>query len=1020
MQVLYVEDNVLDSDLVAREISRQPGQFALTTARTLQEARHILQKNRQFDLILVDLHLPDGNGLELLTEIRGAEMPTAVVILTSSGDEDSAVAALKAGANDYIIKRDNYISRLPEVLTNALARFHAEIDRKNRPLRVLYVEHNSADSQLAQIHLQRYAPHILLDVLPSAVAALQQLPLSALEPCPWDILLLDYRLPGLNALDVLKIIHDERFLDLPIILITGQGNEAVATQALRLGAVDYLVKQPGYLFQLPSALENAYHRARLIHEQDALRESEARFRRLAENAQDIIFRLIVKPTAQFDYVSPAAQAITGYSPKEFYADHDFMANRVHPEDRAGFSDLFTDPQAFQPIITMRWQHRDGHTVWIEVHQTPIYDDDHQLIMIEGVARDITNRVLANDKLKLQNATLNAVANAIVITDVNAVVEWINPAFSTLTGYSIEESVGKELGDLIGSNLNELTVVTDMWHTIREGKVWQGEVVNRRKDGSLYTEEQTITPLKDDQNNIIQFIAIKHDISARKQNEKDRLQLLAEVREQAERVRQIIDTVPEGVLLLDEFGRVILANPVGEKDLAILGGIQLGETLTHVGERPLAHFLTPPPRGQWHELTAGSRAFKLIARPIHHDLESSRWVLVINDITQERETQRYQQAQEQLATVGQLAAGIAHDFNNIMGVISLYAQILQEIPNLSAKHQRFLVTIYDQARQAADLISQILDFSRRSVMELTSLDLLPFIKENVKLLERMLPESIAIKLVFDQNRYQVNADPTRIQQVLMNLAINARDAMLTGGTLTFSLTSITVDLGQAPPLPDMGVGEWVSLAISDTGVGMSPQHLSHMFEPFFTTKSPGQGTGLGLAQVYGIVKQHGGSLTVRSKEGEGSTFTLYLPLLTSQESSGHSFTITQNTPSGSEVMLVVEENEAMRTRVHEALAGLGYEGITVNNGVEALAFLGQTDTAVHLILSDLVMPTMGGAELFHALAEQRHSAKILIMTGYPIATQENDLLRTEKIDWIQKPFDIASLAAKVRAVLDKPA
>lgn len=128
-----------------------------------------------------------------------------------------------------------------------------------------------------------------------------------------------------------------------------------------------------------------------------------------------------------------------------------------------------------------------------MHQTPIYDDDHQLIMIEGVARDITNRVLANDKLKLQNATLNAVANAIVITDVNAVVEWINPAFSTLTGYSIEESVGKELGDLIGSNLNELTVVTDMWHTIREGKVWQGEVVNRRKDGSLYTEEQTITP-----------------------------------------------------------------------------------------------------------------------------------------------------------------------------------------------------------------------------------------------------------------------------------------------------------------------------------------------------------------------------------------------------------------------------------------------------------------------------------------------------------------------------------------------
>lgn len=1020
MQVLYVEDNIIDSDLAAREISRQPGQFSLTTARTLQEARAILQKNRQFDLILVDLHLPDGNGLELLTEIRGANMPTAVVILTSSGDEDSAVAALKAGANDYIIKRDNYISRLPEVLTNALARFHAEIDRKNRPLRVLYVEHNSADSQLAQIHLQRYAPHILLDILPSAATALQRLPLSPLEPCPWDVLLLDYRLPGLNALDVLKIIHDERFLDLPIILITGQGNEAVATQALRLGAVDYLVKQPGYLFQLPSALENAYHRARLIHEQDALRESEARFRRLAENAQDIIFRLIVRPTTHFEYISPSALTITGYAPKEFYSDYDFIVSRIHPEDRAIYSNLFADHGAFQPNITMRWQHREDRTVWIEVHHTLIYDDFQQLVVIEGVARDITSRVLANEKLKLQNATLNAVANAIVITDVDAVIEWINPAFTTLAGYTPEEAIGKKLGNLIGSNLNDLAVVTDMWQTITEGNVWHGEIINRRKDGSLYTEEQTITPLKDDQNKIIQFIAVKHDISTRKENEKDRLQLLAEVREQAERVRQIIDAVPEGVLLLDEFGRVMLANPVGEKDLAILGGIQLGETLTHIGERPLAHFLTPPPRGQWHELTAGSRTFKLIARTIHRDLESSRWVLVINDITQEQETQRYQQAQEQLATVGQLAAGIAHDFNNIMGVISLYAQILQEIPNLSAKHQRFLVTIYDQARQAADLISQILDFSRRSVMELTSLDLLPFIKENVKLLERTLPESIAIKLLFDQNRYQVNADPTRVQQVLMNLAINARDAMPAGGTLTFSLSTISIDDGQVPPLPDMGVGDWVSLNVSDTGTGISPQHLPHMFEPFFTTKSPGKGTGLGLAQVYGIVKQHGGSLTVQSKEGEGSTFTIYLPLLSSPDSSGKSFTITQNTPIGAEVILLVEDNEAMRMTVHEALSGLGYQVINVNNGVEAIAYLAQTDTAVHLILSDLIMPTMGGAELFRALREQHHNAKILIMTGYPIATQENDLLRTKKVDWIQKPFDIASLAAKVRAVLDNQA
>lgn len=1013
MKILYVEDNLQDADLTQRELAKRAPHIWLDIVTTLGEARYRLSETVDFDLILLDLRLPDGSGLELLGEIGVRVLP--VVVLTGSGDEETAVAALKAGAYDYLVKQADYLERLPGLLETAVARYHDQAFRHSRLIRVLYVEHNSADIDLTRRYLTRHAPHIQLDVRYSIEEALQCLPTTAHDLLPFDILLLDYKLPGLNALEALKIIRTERHLDLPVVLITGQGNEEIATKALQLGASDYLVKHSRYLLELPVILENAYHRAQVTREQTALAESEARFRRLAENARDIIFRVRLEPQMQIEYVSNAVTAFTGYAPEEFYAAPEIAERIIFDEDVMNLASLVNNQTTSKLFVTIRLSHKDGRLVWVEINPVFVRDENGRIVAIEGIARDITAGKNAEDALRLQGAALEAAANSILITDVNGNIEWANQAALTLTGYDAHELIGQN-PRLIKSDMHDVSFYAEMWSTILAGEVWRGELINRHKDGSLYTEEMAITPLMDDKGHISHFIAIKQDISARKAVEADRARLLSQVKEQAQQVQQIIETVPEGVLLLDGNGRVILANPVAQKDLLFLAQPN-DDVLVTLGGHELAQLLMAPSEGIWHEIDYNGRIFEAIARPVgNHEETSDHWVMVINDVTKARIQSRYLQNQERLATVGQLAAGIAHDFNNVMAVITLYAQLLQKTADLSPKSQQHLALIDSQAQHAAKLIRQILDFSRRAQIELLPLDLRPLMKEMAKLLEHTLPENITISLDFQDNEYIVRADPTRLQQAMMNLVFNARDAMIDGGKLSFSLSCLTVNPETSPPLPDMKAGEWVQLEVADTGAGIGPEHFTHLFEPFFTTKEPGTGTGLGLAQVYGIVKQHGGSIDVKSNVGEGTAFTIYLPRLMSMPAESAFALADDTTLSGTEAVLLVEDNEAMRLSVADSLAELGYQVIAVGNGKEALAMLGK-GTAVSLLLTDYVMPEMGGRDLCRIVHKQYPHIKMLLMTGYPLG-EDNATLREDGItDWIKKPFLIEALARKIRKALN---
>jgi two-component system, cell cycle sensor histidine kinase and response regulator CckA len=398
-------------------------------------------------------------------------------------------------------------------------------------------------------------------------------------------------------------------------------------------------------------------------------------------------------------------------------------------------------------------------------------------------------------------------------------------------------------------------------------------------------------------------------------------------------------------------------------------------------------------------------------------------VIVRDITarkraeSERERLLAQiQQQDRLAAVGQLAAGIVHDFNNIMATITLYAQVAARAPETSARGRERMLIINQQAHHATNLIRQILDFSRKAEIELSPLDLLSFFERQVQLFKRTLPENINITLHNEPGGYGVNADPTSIQQMLMNLVVNARDAMPEGGELQVRLSHCCIPDGGAPPVPELPAGDWIQVDVIDTGSGMSEDVRVHLFEPFFTTKPLGKGTGLGLAQVHSIVKAHHGAITVISEPGRGTTFTFYLPALVAAVAESALTTEPSLVKGDGALILVVEDDASARGALVASLEFLGYRTLEAVNGEQALHILKQRGAEVALILSDIVMPSMGGMAMVEALRERQWTKPVLLVTGHPLRDALQDLQPLFPVDWISKPPTVDLLATKVARLL----
>jgi PAS domain S-box-containing protein len=390
---------------------------------------------------------------------------------------------------------------------------------------------------------------------------------------------------------------------------------------------------------------------------------------------------------------------------------------------------------------------------------------------------------------------------------------------------------------------------------------------------------------------------------------------------------------------------------------------------------------------------------------------------IMDITDRKRLEDELRQAQKMEAVGHLAGGVAHDFNNLLTVVFGFSEILLKRLAPGDPARELILQIRHAGKRAAALTEQLLAFSRRTVLEPKILDLKEAVRESEKMLRRLIGEDVQFNAVFDPGLKPVKADPGQLGQVIMNLAVNARDAMPTGGTLTIETRNIELDEASAAEIPDAKPGRYVLLAVSDTGTGMTPEVKARIFEPFFTTKAAGKGTGLGLPMVYGVVKQSGGCIAVESEPSRGTTFKIYFPIAEGPASAGNAPPKFNLGATGTETILLVEDEDAVRSVIFMALRQAGYTVLEASRGREAIRIAAEHREQIHLLITDVIMPEMGGRQLVEHLVATRPNLKVLYLSGHTDDAVVRHGVSEADVAFLQKPFTITALTSKVREVLN---
>jgi PAS domain S-box-containing protein len=574
----------------------------------------------------------------------------------------------------------------------------------------------------------------------------------------------------------------------------------------------------------------------------------------------------------------------------------------------------------------------------------------------------------------------------------------NAAFASLFGYAWDEMWQQSHDTIV--HPSDLHRVQEL-HTarIRGDKVperYDFQAV--RKDGSTFHAEVAATALKAD-GQTLGTCSYMWDVSERKI-------LAAELAESRTSFQAITKHNTEGILVIDSQGTVRFANPAAR---SLFGGREL------VGEA----FGVSQVRGSSTEIEViSSDGRHGIAEMRTTDTEwfgESATLVILRDVTAMREAEQQLREQQRLASVGQLAAGIAHDFNNLLQAITLQTELASRLVEEDSKVAGKLGSILSQAGRATTLIRQILDFARQSASQREPLLLNPLLKEIVKLLRRTIPESVAIELDLPDEDLWVTADAGQLRELLTNLAVNASDAMSMGGQLRIEVAEVEVGADDIR-IEGMMPGTWVCLKVSDTGIGMSKETMERVFEPFFTTKDRATATGLGLSQAYGIVRQHDGFIGVSSTPGEGATFTVFLPSAQRSEPVEVQAEAGRAIDPNGVTVLVVEDDPLLLEMCRDGLETLGFNVVSAADGQTALRIIDSDEHRVALVLSDVVMPEMGGRELAQRVLRRDRGIAVVLMSGYP-PTDDAEVLRLEGVtSWLQKPFTLDQLAAVIGSSL----
>jgi PAS domain S-box-containing protein len=762
---------------------------------------------------------------------------------------------------------------------------------------------------------------------------------------------------------------------------------------------------------------------------EALRRSEEQHRALAESIPNLVW--VYRPDGTAEYFNRRWTEYTGVDARDLSAGA--RPDIVHPDDWPRMQEVWEralrDGRLYE--IEYRLRRADGAYRWHIGRAVPVRDQDGRVARWFGTCTDIHDGRLAEDeRLRLARhirLLLESTGEGIYGLDHEGRCTFINRAGAAMLGYMPEELLDRELHPIIHHHRpggapyasSECPIYT----AFREGRGVRVEDESFwRKDGTAFPVSYTSYPAAEGgfRGAVVTF----QDITERR-----RAEAALRLRDRA------IRAVAQGILITDATqpdNPIIFASPGFEQLTGYTAAEVVGRNCRFLqgpdsDREAVARVRTAVKDGQpcvvellnyrqdgtafWNELS--------ISPVRDEDGQLTHFVGVQADVTARRRLEeQYRQAQK-MEAVGQLARGIAHDFNKLLTIINGYADLLlQSLPPADPSRE-LLAEIHRAGERSAGLTRQLLAFSRRQVIAPRVLDLHTVLADTEKMLRRMIGEDVRLTTAPGPGLWPVRADPGQVEQVLLNLAVNARDAMPTGGRLTIETRNVELDDEYARAHHGARAGPHVLLAVSDTGCGMTPEVKARIFEPFFTTKGPGKGTGLGLATVYGIVAQSGGHVGVYSEPGVGTTFKVYLPRAEGVAGGSKLRTGALAPPRGSETVLLVEDDPGVRAITRHVLAGCGYTVLEAGDGDEAVRAAGRHARSIHLLVTDVVMPGQGGRAVAERLQEMRPGLKVLYVSGYTDDAVFRHGVLHEAVNFLQKPFTTMALALKVREVLDAP-
>ena len=637
---------------------------------------------------------------------------------------------------------------------------------------------------------------------------------------------------------------------------------------------------------------------------------------------------------------------------------------------------------------------------------------------EMLQAEITERKLAERELLKLRLGIELSNEAIFITDINGTIVYVNPAFEKIYGYGREEALGKT-PRILKSGVLSQEVYKQFWDTLLAKKVMTGELINKTKDERLLSIEGSANPILDKDGNITGFLAIQHDITERKRT-------MEALQQSEEKYHTLIDNIQDGVFIIQD-AKMQFVN----KAFAKLCGC----TVEEVMGREFTELVAPEDlemvADRYHRRQAGEdvpREYEF--RVLHKDGRTRILVNMnvglityrgrvasmgtVKDITEKRKLESQLLRSQRMESIGTLASGIAHDINNVLTPIMLSQELLQE--RLTDEECRRLLNIIERNTQrGANLMKQVQSFAKGVEGERNVLQVVPIISEIREIVEETFSRSIEIRINIPKDLWTISGDATQLYQVIMNLCVNARDAMLDSGILSISAENLLIDEDYARMNSEAKIGPYIVITVSDTGTGISPEVMDRIFEPFFTTKEHGKGTGLGLSISHGIVKSHGGFITVYSEIGKGTAFKVYLPAITTTETLKAQENHHELPAGHGESILVVDDEDQIVEITKKILEKHGYKVITANDGNEAIALYSQRREKIKLVLMDMMMPVMDGSASIVEIRKISPEVRIIAVSGL---TEKDKLVEVadHANAFLSKPYNTEKLLKTIHEVL----